>query len=102
LTFSWIFSKVSYSNGDLPDTTFTSYNQPYLYDHSYDYYGIPYTPSANIHTSHSYWCNGGLGFDCSTVAAPSSVVTSSFPATHSIFSPDAPEFVSRQSQQIAT
>ena len=82
---------------------FTSYTQPYLYqDHSYEYYGVPYTPSPNVHASDSYWCNGGFGYDCSTVAASSSVVTSLFPATHSIFSPDAPEFVSRQSQQIVT
>lgn len=95
--------KAPYGNGDLPDMTFASYTQPYLYqDHSYEYYGVPYTPSPNIHTANSYWCGGGLGYDYSTVAAAPSVVTSSFSSTQSSFSPEAPEFVSRQCQQITT
>ncbi|KAI9551806.1 hypothetical protein GHT06_022142 [Daphnia sinensis] len=86
----------AYSRGGPAEAAFTGFSQQYVYpDQGFEYYGVPYVP--NIQTSESYWYNGGLGYDYSTMAATPSIMVQPFFATQSIFSADAPEFVSKHS-----
>ncbi|XP_057375510.1 selenocysteine insertion sequence-binding protein 2-like [Daphnia carinata] len=86
----------AYSRGGPAEAAFTEFSQPYVYpDQGFEYYGVPYIP--NIQTSESYWYNGGLDYNYSTMAATPSIMVPPFLATRSIFSADAPEFVSKHS-----
>lgn len=86
----------AFSRGGSAEAAFTGFSQQYVYpDQGYEYYGVPYVP--NIQTSEPYWYNGGLGYNYSTMAAIPSIMVQPFLATQSIFSADAPEFVSKHS-----
>lgn len=83
-----------YNPAVIPLTNYVSHSS-YLYPNSYQYYDIVY-PQNQVFQPSDYWHGEDFGYDYRTAVstASSTAILPAFSRSQSIFSPDAPEFVS--------